>query len=203
MAFNQVTCCNDLLPDHFLGCSYHRFPCPNISDICKRHRNLSLEEFLRWLPIAALALSLYTCYHYLLQPIPLGVSFSKAQSSKLEHLFCHVTVKREVRALSFDSKKHSKMSPQVGSAYILGSIVNHQSTANPTGGDISNAVSKLKTRSSKVSFPWNVAKETFELWVLSFRKYHPKWYYHDIYFHHLTYSKIHPNKLLLWQKSCK
>jgi hypothetical protein len=36
------------------------------------------------------------------QPIPLGVSFSKAQSSKLEHLFCHVTVKREVRALSFE-----------------------------------------------------------------------------------------------------
>ena len=33
------------------------------------------------------------------QSIPLGVSFSKAQSSKLEHLFCHVSVKREVRAL--------------------------------------------------------------------------------------------------------
>ena len=28
------------------------------------------------------------------QSIPLGVSFSKAQSSKLEHLFCHVSVKR-------------------------------------------------------------------------------------------------------------
>jgi len=35
------------------------------------------------------------------QPIPLsGVSFS--QSSKLEHLFCHVSVKREVRAVSFE-----------------------------------------------------------------------------------------------------
>jgi len=36
------------------------------------------------------------------QPIPLGVSFSKDQSSKLEHLFCHVSVKREVWALSFE-----------------------------------------------------------------------------------------------------
>ena len=30
------------------------------------------------------------------QPIPLGVTFSKAQSSKLERLFCHVSVKRDV-----------------------------------------------------------------------------------------------------------
>ena len=36
------------------------------------------------------------------QPIPLGVTFSKAQSSKLERLFCHVSVKRDVRALSFE-----------------------------------------------------------------------------------------------------
>jgi len=36
------------------------------------------------------------------QPIPLGVSFSKAQSSKLERLFYHVSVKRDVRALSFE-----------------------------------------------------------------------------------------------------
>ena len=36
------------------------------------------------------------------QSIPLEVSFSKAQSSKLEHLFCHVSVKREVRALNFE-----------------------------------------------------------------------------------------------------
>jgi len=38
----------------------------------------------------------------LLQPIPLGVSFSKAQNSKLERLFCHVSMKRDVRALNFD-----------------------------------------------------------------------------------------------------
>jgi len=39
----------------------------------------------------------------------------------------------------------------------------------------SNAVSKLKAQSSNVSFHWNVAKETFKLWALSFRKWHPKW----------------------------
>jgi len=38
-----------------------------------------------------------------LQPIPLGVTFSKAQSSKLERLFGHVSVKRDVRALSFET----------------------------------------------------------------------------------------------------
>ena len=35
-----------------------------------------------------------------IQPIPLGVTFSKAQSSELERLFCHVSVKRNVRDLS-------------------------------------------------------------------------------------------------------
>ena len=35
--------------------------------------------------------------------------------------------------------------------------------------------SKLKAHSSNVSFHWNVAKETLELWALSFRKCHPKW----------------------------
>jgi len=39
----------------------------------------------------------------------------------------------------------------------------------------STAVSKLKAQSSNVSFHWNVAKETCELWALSFRKCHPKW----------------------------
>ena len=36
------------------------------------------------------------------QPIPLGVTFSKAQNSKLERLFCRNSVKRDVRALSFE-----------------------------------------------------------------------------------------------------
>ena len=39
----------------------------------------------------------------------------------------------------------------------------------------SKAVSKLKAQSSNGSFHWNVAKETFELWALRFRKWHPKW----------------------------
>jgi len=40
--------------------------------------------------------------HDVVQPILLGVTFSKAQSSKLERLFCHVSAKRDVRALSFE-----------------------------------------------------------------------------------------------------
>ena len=50
---------------------------------------------------------MYTCIHVYvhvyIQPIPLGVTFSKAQSSKLESLLCHVSVKRDVRALSFET----------------------------------------------------------------------------------------------------
>jgi len=38
----------------------------------------------------------------LVQPIQLRVTFSKVQSSKLERLFCHVSVKRDVRVLSFE-----------------------------------------------------------------------------------------------------
>ena len=38
-----------------------------------------------------------------IQPFPLGLSFSKAQSSKLERLVCHVSMKRDVRALSFET----------------------------------------------------------------------------------------------------
>ena len=37
----------------------------------------------------------------------------------------------------------------------------------------SNAVSKLKVQSSNVSFHWKVAKETWEIWALNFRKFHP------------------------------
>jgi len=55
----------------------------------------------------------WLCIH--VQPIPFGMSFSKAQSSKLQRLFCHVSMKRDVRALSFEL---SKMSPQVSLAVL-------------------------------------------------------------------------------------
>jgi len=45
----------------------------------------------------------------------------------------------------------------------------------PFGVTFSNAVSKLKAQSSNVCLHWNVAKETFELRALSFRKCHPTW----------------------------
>jgi len=63
----------------------------------------------------------------MIQPIPLGVTFSnavsKAQSSKLERLFSLKRGKRDVRALSLEL---SKMSPQVG----LG-VVSHGYTLIP------------------------------------------------------------------------
>jgi len=39
---------------------------------------------------------------WVLQPIPPAVTFSEAQSSKLERLFFHVSVKKDFRALSFE-----------------------------------------------------------------------------------------------------
>jgi len=44
----------------------------------------------------------YICINLPVQPIPLGVTISKAESSKLEGLFCHISVKRDVRALSLE-----------------------------------------------------------------------------------------------------
>jgi len=57
----------------------------------------------------------------------------------------------------------------------------------PFGVTLSNA--KLKAQSSNVSFHWNVAKETFELWVLSLRKWHPKWDW--LYIVACIYTRIH------------
>jgi len=42
-----------------------------------------------------------TLFIKLIQPIPFKLSFLKVLSTKLEHLFCHVSTKRDVRALSF------------------------------------------------------------------------------------------------------
>ena len=57
-----------------------------------------------------------------IQPIPLGVTFLKVQSSKLERLFCHVSVKRDVRALSFQLwNSIRKCHPKWDWLYILGS----------------------------------------------------------------------------------
>jgi len=57
---------------------------------------------LHVLCIYACILHLVRITHVQVQLIPLGMSFSKAQSSKLECLFRHVSVKRDVRALSFE-----------------------------------------------------------------------------------------------------
>ena len=43
--------------------------------------------------------------HTSIQSIPLGLTFVKSQSSKLESLFFHVSVNRDVRALSFEPWK--------------------------------------------------------------------------------------------------
>jgi len=61
------------------------------------------------------------------------------------------------------------------------------------GVTFSHAVSKLKAQSSNFSFHWNVAKETFELWALSFRKWHPKWDWLWIDLEKVLYSSCSTN----------
>ena len=74
-------------------------------------------------------------------------------------------------------------------------------TDNPTWGVIFESFEKLKGRTSLLPLFSEKRLSSFELFNnqinQNFRKCHPKWYYHDIYFHHLTYSNIHSNKLLL------
>jgi len=57
-------------------------------------------------------------YNIYIQPIPLGVTFSKAQSSKLERLFCHGSLKRDVRALSFETAFENVTPCGIGCIYI-------------------------------------------------------------------------------------
>ena len=59
----------------------------------------------------------------------IGVTFPKAQSSKLEGLFCHVSVKK--RSSNFELWARNsirKCHPKWDWLYIFGSVVNHQST---------------------------------------------------------------------------
>ena len=82
-----------------------------------------------------------------LQPIPLEVTFSKVQRSKVERLFCHVSVKRDIRALNFEvwnsiRKCHPKYL-EVGSAVfpvVRGPHLRHmeEQTSNLHIGQIVN-----------------------------------------------------------------
>ena len=71
------------------------------------------------------------------QPIPLGVTFSKAlskaQSSKLERLFSLKRGKSDVRVLSFEL---SKMSPQVGLAVSRPGLIRDKSGISPSRGHL-------------------------------------------------------------------
>jgi len=100
------------------------------------------------------------------QSIPPGVSFSKVQSSNSHISFVTFQWKEKFELWSWNSKQHSKMSPQVGLAYIRGSIVNHQGTANPTWGDIFECC--FKTESSKLESLFSLKLVKRDLLALSF-----------------------------------
>jgi len=59
----------------------------------------------------------------------------------------------------------------------------------PPGVTPPNAATKPKAQSSNAPFHRNVAKETFELWASSPRKWHPKW--DQLYLTTYTYGCIH------------
>jgi len=61
-----------------------------------RNKSYMTRDSHTWLHKSCMARDIH------IQPTPLGLKFSKARSSKLERLFCHVSVKRDVRDLSFE-----------------------------------------------------------------------------------------------------
>ena len=83
------------------------------------------------------------------QSIALGVSFSKAQSSKLEHLFCHVSVRREVRALNFELKTPFKnVAPSgIGLHFWI-----HCQSSKYSQSHLGCHFRKLKAQCSNISF---------------------------------------------------
>jgi len=99
---------------------------------------------------------------------PLGVTFSKTQSSKLECLFCHVSGKRDFRALSFElwnsiRKCHSKWDW----LYFDDWQWIQRCKPIPLGVTFSNAVSssKINTRTSIFTETWQKRCSSFELWT--------------------------------------
>jgi len=116
----------------------------------------------------------------IVQPIPLEVTFSKAQSSKLERLFYHVSVRRHVRTLSVELwNSFRKCHPKWDRLYLSKLFPIWICTADPTWGDIFECCfkaqsSKLKRLFCHVSVKRDVWALSFELWN-SFRNCHPKW----------------------------
>jgi len=66
------------------------------------------------------------------------------------------------------------MSPKVGSAYIFGSIVNHQSTANPTWGDIFESCFKAQSSKLESLFSLKRGKREFRALSLELSKMSPQ-----------------------------
>ena len=97
--------------------------------------------------------------------MPLGVSFSKTQSSKLEHLFCHVSVKREVRALIFELEtEFENVTP---SGIGLHFWIHCRSSKYSQSGDIFECCFKAQSSKARKSlFPetWQKRYSRFELW---------------------------------------
>jgi len=100
--------------------------------------------------------------------IPLGVIFSKAQSSKLEGLFCHISGKKDFRALSFELwNSIRKRHPTWDWLFFDDWQWIQKCKPIPLGVTFSNAVSssKIKARTSLFTETWqrDVRALSFEL----------------------------------------
>jgi len=100
--------------------------------------------------------------------IPLGVTFSKAQSSKFKGLFCHVWGKRDFRALSFELWNNiRKCHPKWDWLYFDDWQWIQKCKPIPLGVTFSNDVSssKIKARTSLFTETWQKRCLSFELWA--------------------------------------
>jgi len=102
------------------------------------------------------------------QSIPLGVSFSKAQSSKLKHLFCHVSVNREVRALIFELEtSFENVTPSGIGLHFWIHCQSSKYSQSHLGWHFRMLFqsSKLKARKSLFPQTWQKRPLNFELWA--------------------------------------
>jgi len=109
------------------------------------------------------------------QPIPLELTFSKAQSSKLERLFCHVSVKRDVRALSFALwNSIRKCHPKWGRLYQQDSLVSTRQGSNKLACWVETALNKVScgyltiNKKQGMGWLWSVGSITL---LVSFTEY--------------------------------
>ena len=101
--YHNVYMCHTLCVSQCVYVSYITYVLAHSTWVtyCMYH-NVYMYHVSQCVYVCTTCITMCICITLYIQPIPLGVTFSKAPNSKLESLFCHVSVKRNFRALIFE-----------------------------------------------------------------------------------------------------